>query len=100
MLADKDATACWNCLEPVVDEIVVTQNASPRAWLPTTLAALAVDIFGESRVSVEPRLDDAIEAAVRLAEETGDNSISGAGVLVTGSVVTAGEARGLLGATT
>lgn len=100
VLADKDAKTLLELLEPIVDEIVVSQNASPRALDVDTLAALAVDIFGESRVSVEPRLDDAIEAAVTLAEETGDNSISGAGVLVTGSVVTAGEARGLLGATT
>jgi dihydrofolate synthase/folylpolyglutamate synthase len=49
-------------------------------------------------VTVEPRLDDAIEAAVRLAEDTADGVLSGSGVLVTGSVVTAGEARTLLGA--
>jgi dihydrofolate synthase/folylpolyglutamate synthase len=55
-------------------------------------------VFGPDRVSVEPRLDDAIETAVRLAEETGDDILSGTGVLVTGSVVTAGEARTLLGA--
>ena len=48
----------------------------------------------------KPRLDDAIETAVRLAEETGDDILSGTGVLVTGSVVTAGEARTLLGAGT
>jgi dihydrofolate synthase/folylpolyglutamate synthase len=33
-----------------------------------------------------------------VAEESGDDVLSGAGVLVTGSVVTAGEARVLLGA--
>ena len=49
-------------------------------------------------MTVEPRLDDALEAAVRLAEDTGDDVLAGAGVLVTGSVVTAGEARMLLGA--
>ena len=57
------------------------------------LAAAAVDVFGADRVTVEPRLDDALETAVRLAEDTGDDVLSGAGVLVTGSVVTAGEAR-------
>jgi dihydrofolate synthase/folylpolyglutamate synthase len=59
------------------------------------LAALAVEVFGEDRVQVEPRLDDAIAAAVTLAEEEGD--LGGAGVLVTGSVITVGEARLLLG---
>jgi dihydrofolate synthase/folylpolyglutamate synthase len=49
-------------------------------------------------VTVEARLDDAIEAAVRLAEEDSvAGGLSGSGVLVTGSVVTAGEARTLLG---
>ena len=41
-------------------------------------------------------LDDAIDAAVTLAEEAGDD-FAGAGVLVTGSIVTVGEARTLLG---
>ena len=40
-----------------------------------------------------PRLDDAIDAAVSLAEESG---IGLPGVLITGSVVAVGEARTLL----
>ena len=42
------------------------------------------------------RLDDAIETAVRLAEESADGVLAGSGVLVTGSVITAGDARALL----
>jgi dihydrofolate synthase/folylpolyglutamate synthase len=60
------------------------------------LAAAAVEVFGAERVSVEPRLDDAVETAVGLAEESDDNRLAGAGVLITGSVITAGEARALL----
>ena len=97
VLADKDVTAMLDLLEPVADEIVVTQNSSPRAMTADALAAVAVEVFGADRVTVEPRLDDAIETAVRLAEDTGDDVLSGSGVLVTGSVVTAGEARTLLG---
>jgi dihydrofolate synthase/folylpolyglutamate synthase len=97
VLADKDAPAMLELLEPVVDEVVVTQNSSPRALPVDELAAAAVEVFGPERVTVEARLDDAIEAAVRLAEDTGDDVLSGSGVLVTGSVVTAGEARTLLG---
>jgi dihydrofolate synthase/folylpolyglutamate synthase len=96
VLADKDVTGMLAALEPAVDEIVVTQNASLRALSADDLAAQAVAVFGADRVTVEPRLDDAIEAAVRLAEETGDDVLSGSGVLITGSVVTAGEARLLL----
>ncbi len=97
MLGDKDVTGMLDLLEPAVDEIVVTQNSSTRALPADELAARAVEVFGPDRVTVEPRLDDAIEAAVRLAEDTGDDVLSGSGVLVTGSVITAGEARVLLG---
>lgn len=98
VLGDKDVTGMLEQLEPAVDEIVVTQNSSVRAMPVDELAARAVAVFGAERVSVAQRLDDAIETAVRLAEETGDDLLSGAGVLVTGSVVTAGEARVLMGA--
>jgi dihydrofolate synthase/folylpolyglutamate synthase len=95
VLSDKDVAGMLTVLEPVLDEIVVTGNSSPRALPPDELAGIAVDVFGAERVLVEPRLDDAIEQAVRLAEE-GSETLGGAGVLVTGSVVTVGEARTLL----
>jgi dihydrofolate synthase/folylpolyglutamate synthase len=74
----------------------VTQNSSPRSLGADELAKVAVEVFGPDRVEVTPRLDDALDVAVRLAEEEGD--LGGAGVLVTGSIVTVGEARLLLGA--
>jgi dihydrofolate synthase/folylpolyglutamate synthase len=97
VMADKDVTGMLELLEPAVDELVVTQNSNERGMSADDLAAAAVPIFGPDRVTVEARLDDAIEAGVRLAEETGDDVLAGAGVLVTGSVVTVGEARTLLG---
>jgi dihydrofolate synthase/folylpolyglutamate synthase len=93
-LADKDARAMLEVLEPAVTSVVVTTNSSPRALPVDDLAALAEEVFGEDRVSVEDRLDDALDAAIALADEAG--TYGGAGVLVTGSVVTAGEARRLL----
>jgi dihydrofolate synthase/folylpolyglutamate synthase len=98
VLGDKDVIGMLEQLEPVADEIVVTHNSSLRAMPVDDLARRAVTVFGPDRVTVENRLDDAVETAVRLAEDTGDEVLSGAGVLVTGSVVTAGEARTLLGA--
>jgi len=98
VLGDKDATAMLQVLEPVLDEIVISQNSSLRARPADELAATAVTVFGPDRVTVEPRLDDAIETAVRLAEQSADGVLAGAGVLITGSVITAGEARTLLGA--
>ena len=96
VLADKDARGMLERLEPIVDEIVVTQNSSLRAMPVDQLATAAVDVFGPDRVTVEPRLDDAVETAVRLAEQSDDDLLAGAGVLITGSVITAGEARTLL----
>jgi dihydrofolate synthase/folylpolyglutamate synthase len=55
-------------------------------------------VFGPDRVRVADRLDDAIELAVALADEAAADGLGGTGVLVTGSVVTAGDARSLLGA--
>ncbi|ALC23211.1 bifunctional folylpolyglutamate synthase/dihydrofolate synthase [Streptomyces pristinaespiralis] len=92
---DKDVRGFLEAFEPIFHEIVVTQNSSHRAMDADTLAAVAVEVFGDDRVVVEPRLDDALEAAITLAEE--ESEFAGAGVLVTGSVITVGEARLLLG---
>jgi len=93
-LADKDVQRMLEVLEPAVTSIVVTTTSSPRAMPVEDLRELAASVFGEDRVDVEDALDDAIDTAVRRAEE--EEAYGGAGVLVTGSVVTAGEARTLL----
>jgi dihydrofolate synthase/folylpolyglutamate synthase len=95
-MADKDVRGMLEVWEPVLAEIVVTEATSDRAMPADELAEVAVGVFGADRVEVTPRLDDAIDSAVTLAEEEGDHT-GGAGVLVTGSVVTVGEARTLLG---
>jgi dihydrofolate synthase/folylpolyglutamate synthase len=95
-LQDKDARGILELLEPVVDAVVITRNTSPRAMPAAQLAVIATEIFGEERVQVQPRLPDAIEAAVTLAEADLDAELSGAGVIITGSVFTVADARGLL----
>jgi len=94
ILADKDAAGMLSVLEPVFTSVVVTQSASPRALPVDDLAAVAVEVFGADRVEVAPRLDDAIDAAVRLVEE--GTELGGGGVVVAGSLTTVGEARHLL----
>nr|WP_308416696.1 folylpolyglutamate synthase/dihydrofolate synthase family protein [Streptomyces sp. AJS327] len=91
----KDVRGLLEAFEPIFAEVVVTRNSTYRAMDVDELAALAVEVFGEERVQVEPRLDSALEEAITLAEEEGE--YAGAGVLVTGSVITVGEARLLLG---
>jgi dihydrofolate synthase/folylpolyglutamate synthase len=97
MLDDKDAEGLLAELEPVVSEVVITRNGSPRALPAADLAAIAVEVFGEDRVQVTERLDNAIEIAITAAEAEG--VLGGSGVLVTGSIVTVGEARHLLQST-
>lgn len=91
---DKDVQGILELLEPMVDEIVVTRNSSPRSMDVDELAALAEEIFGLDRVHQVERLDSAIDRAIGMVDALGE--FSGAGVLITGSVVTAGDARLLL----
>jgi len=97
VLGDKDARGLLEALEPLLAEVVVTRSSSPRALDPDALAAVAVEVFGTDRVQVAPRLSTALDAAIELADEAAAELGGGAGVLVTGSVVTAAEARALLG---
>ncbi|WP_203434110.1 bifunctional folylpolyglutamate synthase/dihydrofolate synthase [Jiangella asiatica] len=91
VLGDKDAEGILAALEPVVDAVVVTENSSPRRLPADDLANVAIDVFGQDRVHQAVPLPEAIDAGLRLAEREG--SLGGYGVVVTGSVVTAGDAR-------
>jgi folylpolyglutamate synthase/dihydrofolate synthase len=99
---DKDVPAILDELEPVTSELVVTTNSSLRSTDPGKLAELAGAVFGPDRVRAVSRLDDAIELGVTLADEADARSVASGGspgaalVLITGSVVTAGDARKLL----
>ena len=64
------------------------------------LARIAEERFTAQRVHVVDTLPDAVSAALDLVgvpDPTADDDVSGVGVLVTGSVVTAGAARSLFG---
>ena len=102
VMADKDVDGILGALEPAFDQVVVTHNGSPRAMDVEGLAMRAEEHFGPDRVVVAQTLPDAIETATALAEESGgdDGSLegfSGSGIVITGSVVTAGAARTLFG---
>jgi dihydrofolate synthase / folylpolyglutamate synthase len=94
VMGDKDARGILEVFEEIMNQVVITQVASTSRGMPAdVLGELAREIFGASRVTVVPRLDDAIDQAVALAEE---DVVGSAGVLITGSVVAIGEARTLL----
>jgi dihydrofolate synthase / folylpolyglutamate synthase len=97
VMSDKDAEGMLSVLEPHLAHVVCTQNSTARAMPARDLAAVAAEVFGSDRVTVEPRLDDAIDRATAIAESGDSGSSIGSGaVLVTGSVITVGEARSML----
>lgn len=97
VLGDKDAHGLLTELEQVLDTVVLTNNGSPRALDTETLADIARPIFGDERVETVAFLPDAVERAIALAEDGESGTVSGAGVIITGSVVTAGAGRTLFG---
>jgi dihydrofolate synthase/folylpolyglutamate synthase len=99
VMAEKDARGILDALEPVFSDIVVTRNSSPRAMSLEELNDLAISVFGEDRVVAESSLETAIEIAIGLVEQGDDpeEPLAGGGVLITGSVVTVGEARTMFG---
>jgi dihydrofolate synthase / folylpolyglutamate synthase len=105
VLADKDVDGILAALEPAFDEVVVTHNGSPRALDVESLALAARERFGPDRVTTAENLRDAIDVATALVDDAarggtggGDGDVfSGTGIVITGSVVTAGAARTLFG---
>lgn len=97
VMGDKDAEGLLAAFEPHLAHVVITQNSTERALPADRLAETAREVFGEDRVSVVPLLADAIDEAAARAESAGSDALSSGAVLVTGSVVTVGEARTLLG---
>lgn len=91
IFADKDAAGVLKELEPVLNSIIVTQSSSTRAMPVAELEKIAVSIFGNDRVFPVQTLEGALDRAVeKVQRPLSDDSV---GVVVTGSVVTVGEAR-------
>ena len=91
LMADKDARGILQALEPVMNQVIVTTNSAARSMSVSDLEKLAAEVFGADRVFAKPTLTEAIEKAIKdsvrpLSEES-------LAILITGSVVTVGEAR-------
>ena len=91
---DKDVRGILLALEPIMNEIIVTTNSSPRAMKLSDLEKLAIEIFGRDRVTAIESLSVAIDQAIKDAKRPlSDDSV---GVLITGSVITVGESRAII----
>ena len=91
---DKDVRGILLLLEPIMNEIIVTTNSSPRAMKLSDLEKLANEIFGKDRVTAIESLSAAIDQAIKDAKRPlSDESV---GILITGSVITVGESRAII----
>ena len=91
LMADKDALGILQALEPVMNLVIVTTNSSARSMNVADLSKLATQVFGADRVFAEETLEGAIDRAVKdSVRPLSDESLA---ILITGSVVTVGEAR-------
>ena len=95
-MGDKDVRGILEGLDEIADRVVVTANSSPRSAAINDVEALAHSIYGPDRVTSIPTLIDAIVKAVEQAKLDNDVNDENCAVLITGSVVTAGEARAIL----
>ena len=87
IMGDKDIDAMLSSLAQIVDEVVVTANDSPRCLPAPDLAQAASGYWSADAVHQVGNLPEAMEFARTLAGPQGC-------VVATGSVVTAGMARG------
>ena len=91
LMADKDALGILQALEPIMNQIIVTTNSAARSMSVVDLEALATQVFGADRVFAQPTLSDAIDKAIKdSVRPLSDESLA---ILITGSVVTVGQAR-------
>ena len=99
VMADKDVDGILAALEPAFDQIVVTHNGSPRALDVESLAMRAEERFGPERVITRRRCPTPSRPRPRSSRRPGHEGegLSGSGIVITGSVVTAGAARTLFG---
>lgn len=94
VLGEKDALGILQSLEPIAHQIIITTNSSPRAMSVAELEKVALQVFGADRVFTEESLSSAINRAVKDSiRPLSDDTV---GILITGSVVTVGEARGAI----
>jgi dihydrofolate synthase/folylpolyglutamate synthase len=74
-----------------MNQIIVTTNSSERSMKVPDLRALATQVFGADRVFAEETLQAALDRAIKDAMRPLSDELLA--ILITGSVVTVGEAR-------
>jgi dihydrofolate synthase/folylpolyglutamate synthase len=91
VFGDKDAAGIFKELEPIVDHVIVTQSTSERAMPSSEVEKIASSVFGVDRVFEVQDLFQAIDKAI--SDSVRPLSEATVGIIITGSVVTVGQAR-------
>ncbi len=97
-MADKQVEEYLGVLEPLLSQVVVTENSWRDRVMPAEdLKKIAERVFGPERVTCVPELPDAIQEAVNMVDADDELGVGyGHGVLICGSFTTAGDARLML----
>ena len=93
-MGDKDISGFLTEISPIIDQVIVTRNSSPRCAEINQVSEIASGIFKDAQISTAPQLKEALEAAKLKAIEMQD--YGSVAILVTGSVATAGEIRSIV----
>ncbi len=96
VLGDKDANGILAELSQIVDYLVISESSSPRALPANELAKIAAQFFKPEQIEIIPELRGAITYATEKANLSNQVNDGVSAVLITGSVVTAGQAKGIL----
>lgn len=96
VLGDKDASGILAELSQVVDYLVISESSSPRALPANELAKIAAQFFKPEQIEIIPELRGAITYATEKANLSNQVNDGVSAVLITGSVVTAGQAKSIL----
>ena len=90
-MSDKDITGLIREIEPIVDHLIISRNSSSRSADIASVKSLATSSFSIGEIDSTENLEEALKLAKSIAQEVRD--AGSVAILVTGSVVTAGEMR-------
>jgi dihydrofolate synthase/folylpolyglutamate synthase len=92
VLKDKDVGGILEALKNSFDTVIVTENKSPRAMKKKDLAKMAVKYFAPEQVIIAESVPSAIDKAKDILKEHFDVE---SGIIITGSIITIGEAKAI-----
>lgn len=90
-MRDKDAAEIAEILFPLVENLVLTEPANPRAASVEDLKKIAENFLAESKIFTVKKVSDAVDAAAQIAQTI--SSTKQSFVCITGSLYLIGEAQ-------